>query len=153
MRFPDTLTVVARDRETGLPVKDVAIVLVLFAKRKNDYNVGPLITDENGKVEFERADCESAIKRAQEAFVMDYQGDLESCGPVVEVRLHLPEHIATMLQNYKTSPDFWGQGRPQSIFAELQKVKNADYEPARIRATEEQFLVNPELELLLVKKA
>ena len=153
MKFPDTLTVLVRDSDTGLPVKGVAIILVLFAKHKNNYNVGPLITDETGRVEFTRAECEFTIQREQEAFVMDYQGNLENCRPVIEVRIHLPEHIETMLQNYKTSPDFWGQGRPKSIFAELQNVKNADYEPAQIRATEEQLRAKPQLELPLIKKA
>jgi len=155
MRFPDKLTVVVRDRGTGLPAKGIAIVLVLFAAHKNDYSVGPLITDENGQVQVTRAECEAAIKRAQEMFIMDYSGDLESCRPVIEVRLHSPEHIGAMLQQYKQSPDFWGQGfpDPKRLFADLQNVKNADYEHARITATEEQLLANSLLELPLVKKA
>src|SRR5437868_13665578 len=128
MRFPDSLTVSVRDRDTGLPVQGVAIILVLFAKRKNDYSVGPLITNKHGQVEFTRAECEAAIKQAQEAFVMDYHGDLESCRPVIEVQLHLSEYIETMLKNYKTSPDFWGKGFTKRLFAELQQVKSADYE-------------------------
>jgi hypothetical protein len=155
MRFPDRLTIIARDRGTGLPAKGVAIVLVLFAARKNDYYVGPLIANDNGQVEFTRAQCEAAIKRAQEMFLMDYAGDLESCRPVIEVRLHSPEQIETMLQQYRQSPDFWGKGfpDPQRLFADLQNVTNTDYEHARITATEEQLLTNPQLELLLVRKA
>jgi hypothetical protein len=153
MRFPDKLTVLARDRDTRLPAKGVAILLVLFAARKNDYSVGPLITNENGQVEFTRAECESAIKQAQEAFVMDYHGDLESCRPLIEVRLHLPEYIEKMLQNYKTFPEFWGQGFPKSLFTDLRMVRNADFESAIITATEEQILTNPQLVLPLVKKA
>ena len=42
MMFPDKLTLVVRDRETGLPVNGIAILLVLFAVKKNDYHVGPL---------------------------------------------------------------------------------------------------------------
>lgn len=79
MRFPDTLAVVAQDTRTGLPVRDVAIVLVLFANQKNNYSVGPLISNVGGEVSFTRAECEFAIQRAQEMFIMDYQGDLESC--------------------------------------------------------------------------
>lgn len=152
MRFPDKLIVVAREHDTTLPAQGVAIVLVLFAKRKNDYSVGPLITNENGQVEFTRAECESAIKQAQDAFVMDYHGDLESCRPLIEVRLHLPEYIEKMLENYKTSPEFWGQGFPKSLFTDLQKVRNAEFEPAKITASEEQILANPQLVLPLVKK-
>src|ERR1700674_2557290 len=109
MKFPDTLTILARDRDTGQPVRDVAIVLVLFAVRKNDYYVGPVITDENGQVRFTRAECESAIKRAQEMFIMDYHGDLASCRPVIEVSLHPPERIKGMRQQFESAPDFWGR--------------------------------------------
>ena len=154
MRFPDKLTVTARDRDTSLPVKDVAIVLVLFAKHKNDYYVGPLIADEKGRAEFARADCEFAIERAQEMFLMDYHGDLESCRPIIEVSLHPPERIEGMRQQYESAPEFWGRGfhDPKGLFADLQKVRNADFEPAKITATEEQILTNPQLVLPLVKK-
>ncbi len=154
MRFPDSLTVSVRDRDTGLPVQGVAVILVLFAKRKNNYSVGPLISNENGQVKFTPAECEFAIKRAQEMFIMDYSGDLESCRPVIEVSLHPPERVEGMRQQYESAPDFWGRGfhDPKRFFAELQKVKNADYEPARITATQEQLLANPQVVLTVTRK-
>lgn len=154
MRLPDKLTVTARNRATGAPANGVAIVLVLFASRKNDYSVGPLIANEDGQVEFTRAECEAAIKRAQEMFVMDYSGDLASCRPFIEVRLHSPEQINTMLQQYRQSPDFWGKGfaDPKRLFADLENVKNADYEQTRISATEEELRTSARLELPLIKK-
>lgn len=155
MKFPDKLTLTARNRTTGGPVNNVAFVLVLFAPRKNDYYVGPVIADPHGRVEFTRDDCEAAIKRAQEMFVMDYSGDLESCRPFIEVRLHPPEQIQSMLRQYRQSPDFWGKAfaNPRQLFAELETVKNADYEQAGIRATEEELRINPQLELPLVRRA
>lgn len=153
MRFPESVTVVAREKKTRIPVKDVAIVLVLFAERKNNYSVGPLITDQAGEVVFTRTECEAAIKQAQEAFVMDYWGDLESCRPVISARLQASEHIDKMLENYKSSPEFWGKGFPKQLFRDLQNVSNADYEGAQITVSEEQILANPQLELLLAKKA
>ena len=155
MRFPDTLTVLVRDEGAGLPAKDVAVVLVLFAAHKNDYSVGPLISDENGHVEFTRAECEFAIKRAQEMFLMDYSGNLGSCRPVIEVRLHPQERVEGMRQQYESAPEFWGRGfhDPKRLFADLQKVRNAEYKEAQITATEEQLLTNPHLVLPLTRKA
>jgi hypothetical protein len=154
MRFPDKLTVGVRERGTGVPVQGVAIILVLFAARKNDYYVGPLITSENGRVDFTRAECETAIKRAQEMFIMDYSGDLEGCRPVIDVRLHSPEQIEAMLEQYKQSPDFWGAGfsDPKHFFADLQNVRNAKYKQAQVTATEKQIVSHPQLELLLEEK-
>jgi hypothetical protein len=153
MRFSDKLTVTALDRDTRIPAKNVAILLVLFAARKNDYCVGPLITDEKGQVHFTRKDCEFAIERAKKMFLMDYQGGLEDCRPFVEVRLHRPESIQTMLRNYTKNRIFWGGGfqDPERLFAGLEKVTNADYEPASLRVSEEQVLNNQEIELPLLK--
>jgi hypothetical protein len=154
MKFPDALTVVVRDRDTRMLVDNVAIVLVLFAKQKNNYTVGPLISAKNGQVEFSRTECELAIRRAQEMFIMDYQGDLDSCRPIIDVRLHRPEHIKGMLQQYQAAPDFWGQAFPNSrnLFSELRKVKNADYEPARITATEAELATTPRIEIELARR-
>ncbi len=154
MKFPDALTVVAIDQK-GAPAANVAIVLLLFATRKNDYYVGPFITDENGHVQFTREHCERAIRSAQEMFVMDYAGDLDNLRPVIEVRLHPPEHLEAMQQQYRRFPDFWGQAfqDPVGLFAALQTARNAEYELARITATEEQILTHPQLVLSLMKKA
>ena len=155
MKFPDKLTVMIRNHSTGAPANRVAIILVLFASHKNDYYVGPAIAGNDGQAEFTRAECEAAIRRAQEMFVMDYSGDLASCRPFIEVRLHSPESIRTMLQQFKHSPDFWGRGfpNPKRFFADLENVKNADYEDAKVIATEEQLRADSRLELQLIRKS
>ncbi len=149
--FPDKLTLVVRDRETGLPVNGIAILLVLFAVKKNDYHVGPLITDEKGEAEFTREECEFSIKRLKEMFIMDFHGELRDCRPLVEVHLHPHELVEGMIKQYRTAPTFWGMGfrDPERLIAALEKVRNAEYEPAKITATEDQLLAKPQLELLL----
>lgn len=156
MKFPDKLTVVARDRDTRMSVEGVAIVLVLFAQEKNNYSVGPLISNRNGEVHFTREECEFAIKKAREMFVMDYYGDLESCRPMIEVSLHPAERIEKMRQQYEELPTFWGRAfhNADRLFAELREVSNAKYEPARITAAESQLETNhARLELPLIKRA
>jgi hypothetical protein len=108
MRFPDRLLVTARDRGSGLPVTNVALMMTLFAERKNDYSVGPQITDQYGEVRFTKADCEFAINQAKEMFVMDYHSSLKQCRPYIEVRLHSRERVSGMIKQYRGSPDFWG---------------------------------------------
>lgn len=155
MRFPDNLVVVARHRTTGAPVTNVAIVLMFLAVNKNNYCVGPLIADERGQVQITRADCEAAIKRAQGMFVMDYSDSLESCRPLIEVLLQPPAQVQTMLQQYTQFPGFWSRDfvTPTQLFADLETVENADYESARITATEEELRSHTQLELLLVRRA
>jgi hypothetical protein len=151
MRFPDKLTVVVRDRITGLPVEDVAIILTLFATRKNNYGVEPVITNENGVAEFTRESCEFSIKRQKGIFIMDFKDELGDCRPFIELSLHPHEFVERMIQQYRYSPELWGScfRDPERLFAALEKVRNAEYEPSKLTATEEQLLAKPQLELLL----
>jgi hypothetical protein len=109
MNFPDSLIVLVLDKNTNAPVKGAAIVLELFASRKNNYVVGPAISDLSGQVRFTREECERSIKADQEMFIMDYMGTLADCRPVVEVRLHSPAHLAKMLEQHQAAPRFWGR--------------------------------------------
>jgi hypothetical protein len=154
MNFPDKVTVIVRDRQTGLPVEQLAVRMELLAAHKNNYSVGPFVTDEKGQVVFTRAACEFAIKRAKEMFLMDYHSNLKECRSFVEVSLHLPERVEGMIRQYKDAPQFWGLGfdDPERTIAALQRVKNADYAPALVRASENEILSQPLLELLVSTK-
>lgn len=153
MKIPDILNITVVD-EGSEPVPNVAIVLVLFASIKNDYYVGPVITDHEGSVRITRADCQDAITRAQHMFLMDYAGTLESCRGTLEVRLHPPQQIETMIQQYKRSPDFWGRAfrEPASLFTTLENVTNSRYRPASVAVTEQQILANPNIILQLTRQ-
>src|SRR5580700_4219677 len=154
MNFPDKLTVIVRDRQTGLPIGQVAVRMELFAAHKNNYSVGPSVTDEKGQVVFTRAACELAIKRAKEMFLMDYHSNLGECRPFVGVSRHLAERVEGMIRQYKDAPHFRGLGSddPERTIAVLQNVKNADYASALVRASEHEIMSHPQLELLLSKK-
>jgi hypothetical protein len=154
MKFPTSLSVTVMDKASGLPIPNVALVLVLRARSKNDYYVGPVITDEDGNLAFTRKDCEEAIAIAQEMFVMDYAGDLLSCGPIAEIKLHEPEHIANMIQQFKQAPEFWGKGlkEPILLFESLQKVNNSSFHPQKILIAEDSILKCASIELRLVPR-
>jgi hypothetical protein len=154
LKFPDKVTLTAFDVETGREVPEVAFVLVLRSRQKNDYFVGPIITDRCGKASFTRGACERAIARAQEMFVMDYSGDLLSCKPMADLRLHSPESIATMISQYETAPTFWGGAfdDPQELFPALRSARNALFEPLHLTLAENDILVHPEVVCSLRRK-
>lgn len=154
MKFPEQVTLTAFDVETGREIPEIAFVLVLRARQKNDYFVGPVITDRSGKASFTRGACERAIARAQEMFVMDYAGDLLSCKPVADLRLHSPENIATMISQYETAPNFWGKAfdDPQSMFPALQSARNALFEPLNLTLQENDIIEHPEVLCFLKRK-
>jgi hypothetical protein len=152
--FPDSLNVIVVDISTGHPLPAVALVLELKAQKKNNYLVGPIITDNEGEARFTRRACEDAIANAQKMFVMDYSGDLSSCGKIAEIRLHAPEYIRQMIDQYEAHPEFWGSGfdSPEELFAELRSVRNSLFEPAALKITEIEIAENHAIRFLLRRK-
>jgi hypothetical protein len=154
MNFPDILHVRIAELETNLPVSGIALLVTLKALRKNDYGIGPKISDQDGKVEFTKQDCDQAIKLSQQMFVMDYAGDLSSCGSSVEISVHPPDAISRMIQQYEANPVFWGSGLidPVGLFVALREVRNADFLPTRITVHEDELLGRSEVEIYLEKR-
>jgi hypothetical protein len=154
LNFPDKVTVTAIDAETGSEIAGVAFVLWLKARRKNDYFVGPAITELHGQAEFTRDACERSIVRAQEMFLMDYTGDLASCGPTAELQLHPPERIAGMIRQYEAMPQFWGIAfdNPQELFRDLRRARNSLFEPFQLVVEERNILQRPAVTCFLRRK-
>ncbi|MGA2376091.1 MAG: hypothetical protein ABSF72_11270 [Candidatus Sulfotelmatobacter sp.] len=149
MKFPEELTIIVQDQETGRPVDKVAVRLAIVATRKSNYSVGPLITDEKGEVVFTRAHCEFAIRTARDMFLMDYQDNLEECRPFVEIELHRADRVTGMIRQYRAAPEFWGLAfrDPEVLVKALEGVRNAEYQPASITVTEEEFSTVPRIVL------
>ncbi len=147
MEFPSLLTVKAISATDKLPIPRVAIVLELIAKIRNNYPVGPSITDGAGIVRFSRDDCHKSIKKSQAMFIMDYSGDLRDCAPRLVVRLLPPDNIAKMIKNFEQAPEFWGQSfdNPVELFAQLRTVRNAEFEVARMDVPEHRILADSEI--------
>ena len=155
MNFPEILTVTALEYETRTPVQGVALILMLFAVRKNNYDVGPFITDVKGQVRIARRDCEWHIRNSQELFIMDYIDSLEQCKPKFEIRLHLPEHVEGMIRQYHSAPDLWGQAfpNPDQLFLALENVKNRAFEPASVMISDQEVVRNPEVTIYLRRRS
>jgi hypothetical protein len=122
--------------------------------RKNNYFVGPVITDHAGRAEFTKTECEFSIQRSQELFLMDYEGDLDCCRPRMEARLHPHERIEVMLRQYRGHPQFWGKAfrDPERLFQALRSARNRDYADAAVTASEDDLLANPSVLLLVSRK-
>lgn len=155
MIFPNVLIVTAVDFQTGSPIVDVALALRLEAQKKNDYMVGPVLTDEVGHAKFTRSDCEREIAASKKMFLMDYYGDLTSCGPNLHIELVPAENLRVMIQQYEQSPEFWGTGldNPEVLFSSLENAKNEDYEPAQLAVRSSEILKDPMVKFVLKRKS
>jgi uncharacterized protein (UPF0371 family) len=66
----------------GFSVKDLSITLVLRVKIKNDYYIGPIVSNDKGIIEVTPQQLELAIKQAQSDYIMDYAANLDECKEV-----------------------------------------------------------------------
>lgn len=153
MEFPDELTVRVLDAASGRPVENVSFLLVLKAPVKNDYAVGPLITSQDGIIRISREECERAIRRAQEMFIMDYSGDLPTCANVAELKLQPPSTITNMITQFEEAPDFWGMAfdHPQDLISRMRQIQNSIFRPVSVPVIEEAIRQNPEIQVFLTK--
>ena len=85
MKLPEALNVTLLERGTNLPVEGLAVILRLFATRKNDYIMGPAISNLSGQVRFQRDECERSVIADQQMFVMDYGDDIQNCRPYLDI--------------------------------------------------------------------
>jgi c-di-GMP-related signal transduction protein len=57
----------------------VIAYFVLISENKNNYSIGPLISDERGVINLTKELIENTIYQSQIDFPMDYSGNLNSC--------------------------------------------------------------------------
>jgi len=79
VKIPSTITIEVRDQKVGRALEGGVIILEFLAPRKNNYAVGPKITDSFGRVQFSRSEIEREIGLCQKVSPMDYISNLEEC--------------------------------------------------------------------------
>lgn len=107
MKFPEKITFRIIDNNTKKPVPNIAVSLILYAHKKNDYYVGPKITNSDGLIDFERNDCIMEIKNSKEFYLMDYVSTLDECMPKVGIKIKPREEIDVAVENIRRSRDIY----------------------------------------------
>lgn len=64
---------------SGQPAPSVLIYASILSTIKNDYSIGPLLSDENGKVVLKASSLRDVIANEKRDYPMDYDGDLDDC--------------------------------------------------------------------------
>ncbi|MBV6451826.1 MAG: hypothetical protein MHPDNHAH_02573 [Anaerolineales bacterium] len=83
IHFPNNLRIIIRDQSYKEPIARIAVTLVVFAKRRNDYYLGLPLSDSQGIIEVNKVWIENAIDFLRNTFIMDYSSNLEECSPQV----------------------------------------------------------------------
>lgn len=96
--MPDKI--VLRLVDSGSNPVHMANILFLvrtFAKRKNDFQLGPFVTDEEGVVTITKQDLLAEATAHYDSGLMDYDA-VENCQPMVEIAAMVPREIEKALE-------------------------------------------------------
>jgi len=97
MKFPNKLIITLKDAVSKIPLIDHIIFLQIFAPRKNDYNIGPRLTNNLGQVIFTETEVKDDIDWIMNQAIMDYSGKYEECSSDFNVILSSVENIRRSL--------------------------------------------------------
>lgn len=99
--IPEQIKLIFKD--VGGSVQRLIVFLVLHSAAKNDFTIGPLVTDMEGEIILTRAVVDKEIELNKKEFPMDYDGDLNDCdllSVIVESRADLEERVKRLMKYY-----------------------------------------------------
>lgn len=123
MKFPKELKLIFKDKTSKKPIDNIAVRAILHAKEKNDYNVGPYLSNKSGIIIIKRNDLLREIKASKSFFLMDYKSDLEDCSDVITLEILSNENITSFLKDYTEFKDIYKGSWDYSKYF-LNKVEN-----------------------------
>jgi hypothetical protein len=91
--FPAVIRLKVRNCLTQEPIPNIAVMIKLFAQRKNDYYFLLPLTDKNGKADITKDWLNNKITETRKLFLMDYSSTLESCQPKLELKIMNGEEV------------------------------------------------------------
>ena len=111
----------------GKLISNLLIYIVLLAKLKNNFTIGPLTTDENGEIRITHKIMKEAIENAKADYPMDYSGTLDDCMGV-EV---IVETMNELRSRFNRGREFYP--KEAAILEELtRKCSNSKYTGKRV---------------------
>lgn len=105
MEFPKKLRICLIDLKDGskIRLKNIVISLKFFANYKNDYNLGPFFSDENGEYSLDSKILSLSAQAELAAGLMDYD-DYHNCKNDFEIRILNDDAIKRL----KIAREKWG---------------------------------------------
>ncbi len=107
MDFPEKFDVVFIDKMTKRPLHDIFAWLIVHAKEKNDYEVGPYISDADGQISIFRTDILTEIEKSKSFYLMDYKSNIEDCLNRITIEVPSREKVVAFLENYEKNFDVY----------------------------------------------
>lgn len=98
MDFPDKLKIKLNEKNTMKPISSILFFIKLKAKNKNNYFIGPFLTDIFGEVIIDKEYVNKQIDESKDLFVMDYTSNLEECEVEIEICIFSGENLKQRIQ-------------------------------------------------------
>lgn len=133
MLFPKVLRVLVTDCTCSrMPVQNVAVFMSLVMPHKNNYDLPPQITGNDGTTTFLRYKIKEEIVRYRNEALMDYQGEIDD---VIGIEVSVLE--SDCIERAIAADELWSAGNvdlkmPERFVRRLRATSNDRYTPARV---------------------
>jgi hypothetical protein len=127
--FPDLIKIKVIDADKGLPLANIAIRVTLFARRKNNYNLLPPVSDEEGVITITKSWLDEEINKERNLFIMDYASSLNDCESKIEINILSANEIENAVKGLRLYQKVIGITDEE--IQKIENVSNKEYTPAR----------------------
>lgn len=149
MDFPEQITFRSIDKKTKKSVGNIAVSLILYAHKKNDYYVGPKVTNAEGVVYFKIDECIKEIENSKKFYLMDYLSTLEQCLPKISIKIKSEEELKLAVKKMRELRDIY-QGYwdcSEEFLKQLESTNNAFYQSKTYGFSESDLWQNKIIEI------
>jgi hypothetical protein len=133
LQFPDRLIVRLVEEDTGRPAPNIAITLTLYARKKNDYHLGPSLSDSSGTIAIDRGWVKRSVEEIKGFFLMDYYSTMEDCYPYVSVKVMSTDDIRRAIAAMELYGEVTQELGVAHSISDLSNASNCKYEPETMR--------------------
>jgi len=109
--------------QNGYSIKNLLVTIILRVKIKNDYYIGPLITNDIGIIEVTQDELETEINKIQADFIMDYAASIHDCVNV-EIKIEDILDLEKKVKNLKN----WDSDKAYELQEKIKNSVNSQYE-------------------------
>lgn len=101
MNFPKNLKITIKDHSTKKPISNVLFYIELIAPEKNNYYIGPFLTDTLGETIISKIIVNKQISESRALFIMDYVSSLEDCKENIKINIFNGKELRQRLHSTK----------------------------------------------------
>ena len=97
--LPDKIRVrLVKPRQLDLPVDNILLYIKTHARHKNDFELGPFVSDKDGIITISKSDLDNEVAATYDSGLMDYSS-IDSNFSFVELRLYDQVEIDKLIES------------------------------------------------------